>query len=523
MLTTSKMDAGAVIWVIILSVVASFIFSSNLCIFIAVYRSPRLRNRGNVFILCLACSDFLVSVFNVPFTAASSLDPSIRGTGSTLCNVTGFLEMTFLIASVFSVTVINLHRYIYIVYWTKYYKIFHNKLIILIIGSLWTSAVVLSAPPLFQLSKIVYKSGKSHCFVDWKVTPGYTFSLITICFLVPVVSMALCYYRIYRFRQKSKILMEKLCNGITPSASHTKLDLAAERSRRNSHDSSIANYDATEKAQNGTAKTIVAFLNESMAELTKLAPIELRDLSKASGNGEGISNVLKDCEKDEVSSHEDCLVDGELETQRVNHVDLIEKKSLDQTGSGKKRRKSRMMSIEKEPKDFKATGTLTRNRKKSEGMWKEEANHLAKRQDLIVGHRQIEIFVEESVTSADVQPSKNVEYNFQICSSKMKDNQERYVVKRAKKSNEERRLTTMCVAIVAVFFASWFPFVVTMVIESLTTLKIPPVVDKATLLIGYLNSLSNPLIYCYFNRNFREQLKKLFFKRTSRRTLNTRF
>ena len=92
------------------------------------------------------------------------------------------------------------------------------------------------------------------------------------------------------------------------------------------------------------------------------------------------------------------------------------------------------------------------------------------------------------------------------------------VKRRKKRRKEDAKLTMMCVIIVAVFFASWFPFVVSMFIETLTTIHVPSAIDRATLLIGYLNSLSNPIIYCYFNKNFRLQLKKLFFKKRMRRT-----
>ena len=192
------------VWVILLSIIAFVIFFSNLCIFMAVYKSRKLQTRGNVFLVCLASSDFLVSIFNVPFSAISSVLPTLRPTSSLLCDFSGFFEMTFLIASVFSVTAINLHRFVHLIHWDRYYDICSTKRIRIVIAFIWITALILSAPPLLKLSKISYKQGKGHCFVDWRVTPTYTFALMILCFFVPVCIMAYCYYRIYKFRRESR-------------------------------------------------------------------------------------------------------------------------------------------------------------------------------------------------------------------------------------------------------------------------------------------------------------------------------
>ena len=515
------MDAGSIIWVVIVSVVAFFIFFSNLCIFVAVYKSKKLQNRGNIFILCLAGSDFLVSIFNIPFTAASIVNPSLRETGSTLCNVTGFFEMTFLIASVFSVTAINVHRYVYIVYWTKYYDIFKAKRIIIMISGLWISAILLSAPPLLNLSKISYKAGKSHCFVDWKVTIGYTFSLILICFLMPIVVMAFCYYRIYMFRRKSrKIMKNRLTKGGTPSSSNYALN--EQKSKAPSTGNASAQPTDAKKEGNKTAKWIVEFLNESINETSE--HIEMQNVSNARNENKQETEKPEDIK---VENHNEFISDDELEGKEstVKKSDEAKgKKPRDSKIFGKKRRRSRMLSVEEKAVEQTFVDERTKTKKRI-GLKKVYTGQKHKQDNdtnsQFLNRRVIEILVEESVTSnVDVQPptGNKAEYKFQVCSSKVTENHEKYVVKRSKKKNkEERKLTMMCIIIVAAFFASWFPFVVTMLIESLSTVKIPTAVDKLTLLIGYLNSISNPIIYCYFNKNFRTQLKKIFCKQRMRK------
>jgi len=515
------MDASAIAWVLILSVTALAICISNLCIFYAVYKSKKLQNRGNVFILCLASSDFLVSIFNVPFAAVSVAYPSLRQSGSTLCDISGFFEMTFLIASVFSVTAINVHRYIYIVFWTKYHEILRNKKICIMISCLWLSAIILSAPPLLNLSKIAFKSGKSHCFVDWKATPGYTFSLILICFLMPIVVMGFCYYKIYMFRQESrKILKNRLPSSVKGSNSKNLVTDNCEAERESIDDNADPKNDQYRKSR--TSQAIADFLNESINVPGEHLQIEMRDLSSTESIEVGDEEELSDTVEHYGKPHEkidDCSEKNGPDTQTttaVMHSRGLSGEQLKQSSQQQHRRTRKLSLTHEEQTYVPKCSNLSGSNEGNISMQK----HLGKndRSKKLPCHRNIEILVEESVTSTvDSMHVKDTEYKFQVCSAEVTESHEKYVVKRTKKSKEDFRLTMMCVIIVAAFFASWFPFVVTMVIESLTTIKIPSAVDKATLLIGYLNSLSNPIIYCYFNKNFRIQLKKLICKKRMRR------
>ena len=342
----AEMDAGSIVWVIILSLTAIFIFFSNLSIFIAVYKSRKLQNRGNIFILCLASSDFLVSVFNVPFTAVSVAYPSIRQNGSTLCDVSGFFEMTILIASVFSVTAINVHRYIYIVFWTKYREILRKKRIIVSILCLWLSAIILSAPPLVSLSKIAYKSGKSHCFVDWKVTPVYTFSLILICFLMPIIVMGFCYYSIYKFRQRSrKILQQRLTKQFVASDSR---EVALDKHESTSD--STENSFSSGKEQDKTVQTIANFLNEPIDMAGEHCRVEMQDLQRENSKVMEDERMLSELGNSDVEGKQKdkgCIAGNKSETKVTTHVKFEEmsaNKPID-LPLQKKQRRSRTLSL----------------------------------------------------------------------------------------------------------------------------------------------------------------------------------
>ncbi|CAH1396921.1 unnamed protein product [Nezara viridula] len=59
-----------------------------------------------------------------------------------------------------------------------------------------------------------------------------------------------------------------------------------------------------------------------------------------------------------------------------------------------------------------------------------------------------------------------------------------------------------------VFMICWLPFFLWYVITALcTTCHCPEAVISLLFWIGYFNSALNPLIYAYFNRDFREAFK----------------
>eukprot|EP00794_Sanderia_malayensis_P003307 gene3307-3792_t len=89
---------------------------------------------------------------------------------------------------------------------------------------------------------------------------------------------------------------------------------------------------------------------------------------------------------------------------------------------------------------------------------------------------------------------------------------------RMKNDREERKITLSIVAVVAVFFLAWGPFVVVMFVEVIGQYPIPAWVDFASLYFGCLNSTANPIIYLTLNGNFRIKLKKLIFKNTLEET-----
>jgi len=75
---------------------------------------------------------------------------------------------------------------------------------------------------------------------------------------------------------------------------------------------------------------------------------------------------------------------------------------------------------------------------------------------------------------------------------------------------EETKITNMFLCVVALFIICWAPFVITMFFDVYYSRPLPHTVDMATLLLGYLNSMCNPILYGLCNSAFKQGFLNLY-------------
>ena len=81
--------------------------------------------------------------------------------------------------------------------------------------------------------------------------------------------------------------------------------------------------------------------------------------------------------------------------------------------------------------------------------------------------------------------------------------------KRLRKTQEEVKMTNTLMIIVACFMACWAPFAITMFFDVYYPHPLPRIVDISTLLLGYANSMCNPIVYGVRNQAVRSELVRL--------------
>ena len=82
--------------------------------------------------------------------------------------------------------------------------------------------------------------------------------------------------------------------------------------------------------------------------------------------------------------------------------------------------------------------------------------------------------------------------------------------KRFRMTPEEVKLTNTLLIVVVCFMVCWAPFAITMFIDIYYSQPLPRVIDISTLLLGYANSMCNPVVYGIRNRAFRKEVNHLY-------------
>lgn len=83
-------------------------------------------------------------------------------------------------------------------------------------------------------------------------------------------------------------------------------------------------------------------------------------------------------------------------------------------------------------------------------------------------------------------------------------------VTRLRISAEETKITHTLVIVVACFVFCWAPFAVTMFLDVYYPHPLPRGVDFGSLLLGYANSMFNPIFYGVRNASFRKSFKEIY-------------
>ncbi|XP_078348462.1 melatonin receptor type 1B-B-like [Oculina patagonica] len=93
---------------------------------------------------------------------------------------------------------------------------------------------------------------------------------------------------------------------------------------------------------------------------------------------------------------------------------------------------------------------------------------------------------------------------------------------------EETKMTNTFLLVVALFIICWAPFAITMFFDVYYPSPLPRAVDMASLLLGYLNSICNPIMYGLRNSAFKQGFLDLYsrfvpgrFRRTNVTLLET--
>ena len=195
--TTVVFESGLILLIIVIA------FLGNFLIICVVYKNSRLRTVTNMFLVGLSIADILTSSLVMPFTASIFIHGKwVFGEGT--CVFQGVFSLCLVWISLHMVTLMAINRYFCVRRPRLYRKWFTKKTTYAMIATISTLPFVLTISPyLSGLVTYIFRPGKAACFMtfdsDRKLGKiAYTFFLLIIYTVLPMVLIGVCYYKVFR-------------------------------------------------------------------------------------------------------------------------------------------------------------------------------------------------------------------------------------------------------------------------------------------------------------------------------------
>lgn len=198
-----EQPSGLTAFVVIQSVFLALIMmiaaiaNSFVCRCILAHRS--LRTITNSFIFNLAATDFLLSVLCMPFALVSAIT-GMWVFGKIMCVLTGLLLSVLCIASILTLVLVAIDRYLAICRPLKYCTLVTHRKSVVMLAYIWLQAGVCAIFPILGWGR-GYMFVKEECicrpeFGKPSVDNGYTIFLFVTCFVGPFSIIAFTYVSI---------------------------------------------------------------------------------------------------------------------------------------------------------------------------------------------------------------------------------------------------------------------------------------------------------------------------------------
>eukprot|EP00064_Thunnus_orientalis_P000895 superscaffoldBa00000052_g896 len=178
---------------IFLSVFILVAIVGNILVILSVLCNKHLQTVTNFFIVNLAMADLLLSIIVLPFSA--SLE--VLGCwvfGRVFCNIWAAVDVLCCTASILSLCIISIDRYIGVKYCLKYPSIMTERKAVAILILVWVSSTVISVGPLLGW-KEPPPVDESICRITEE--PGYALFSSLFSFYLPLMVILIMYFRVY--------------------------------------------------------------------------------------------------------------------------------------------------------------------------------------------------------------------------------------------------------------------------------------------------------------------------------------
>ncbi|XP_018098471.1 alpha-1D adrenergic receptor [Xenopus laevis] len=178
---------------VFLAVFIIFAIEGNIMVILSVACNRQLQTVTNYFIVNLAIADLLLSTTVLPFSATLEV-LGFWAFGRIFCDIWAAVDVLCCTASIMSLCVISIDRYVGVKYSLKYPTIMTEKKAVVILILLWLSSMVISIGPLLGW-KEPPPPDDSKCSITEE--PGYALFSSLFSFYLPLLVILVMYFRVY--------------------------------------------------------------------------------------------------------------------------------------------------------------------------------------------------------------------------------------------------------------------------------------------------------------------------------------
>lgn len=171
----------------------------NFLVVYAIHRCPRLYTVTNILIENLAWTDICMALFHMPFWIVGLYHGRLLLSNAT-CQVVGSTLLLFGTASLNTMAIIAINRYLNVVRHQVYVQLFGGRRAARLSCVLtWVIATLFTTPPLYGWGAVKFSEKFSDCVLAWEFKHvSYIAVLLTVAVILPTVFIFYAYFEIYK-------------------------------------------------------------------------------------------------------------------------------------------------------------------------------------------------------------------------------------------------------------------------------------------------------------------------------------
>ena len=178
----------------VLGITILFVIGGNVLVLLAVFVNSHLRSTTNYFIVNLAMADLLLGTCVLPFSASLEVI-NYWAFGPTFCDIWAAVDVLCCTASILSLCVISIDRYIGVTKPLQHSSIMTEKRAVGIIIFVWLLSATISVAPLIGWKE---PPGPDPLVCEVTQQQGYVLFSVSVSFYIPLFIILGVYCRIYK-------------------------------------------------------------------------------------------------------------------------------------------------------------------------------------------------------------------------------------------------------------------------------------------------------------------------------------